>query len=56
MIGFFIRIVIYDIIIGTIASVLGVPRMTALFIFLGGMVAISVAFFIARRRAAQRLH
>jgi hypothetical protein len=55
IIRFFVMVVIYDIIIGTIASVLGIPRMTALFIFLGGLIAISVAGYIIRTRASQRL-
>ena len=35
MIQWFIRIVIYDICVTTIAEVLGVSRLVALFIFLG---------------------
>lgn len=50
LIGFFIRIVIYDIIITGISNVLGVSRMTALFIFLGILIALSVAGYIFKQK------
>jgi hypothetical protein len=50
MIGWFIRVVIYDICISTISEVLGVPRMVALFIFLGILLLISVGAYILKQR------
>jgi len=52
IIGWFIRVVIYDICITTIQDVLGVSRMVALFIFLGILAAIAVAVYIYRQKHA----
>jgi hypothetical protein len=50
LIGWFIRIVIYDICITTIQEVLGVSRFVALFIFLGLLAAGSFVFYILKNR------
>ncbi len=50
MVGWFIRIVIYDICITGISDIFGVPRMVALFIFLGILLAISVGGYILKQR------
>jgi hypothetical protein len=50
MIRWFIMVAIYDICIGTIASVLGVSRLVACFIFLGILIAISFGGYILRQR------
>jgi hypothetical protein len=50
MIRWFIMVAIYDICIGTIASVLGVSRMVAVFIFLGILLAITFVGYIVRQR------
>ncbi|MEQ1905917.1 MAG: hypothetical protein ABL888_17135 [Pirellulaceae bacterium] len=50
MVGWFIRVVIYDICITTISEVLGVPRMVALFIFLGILLAISVGGYVLKQK------
>ena len=50
LIGWFIRVVIYDICITTISEVLGVPRLVALFIFLGILGVIAVVGYIMRQR------
>jgi hypothetical protein len=50
IIRWFIMVVIYDIIISTIAEVLGVSRFTALFIFFGVLIAISIVGYILRKR------
>jgi hypothetical protein len=52
MIRWFIMVAIYDICIGTIASVLGVSRMVAVFIFLGVLLAISFVGYIVRQKMA----
>lgn len=50
LVGWFIRIVIYDICITTIQEVLGVSRFAALFIFLGILAALSfVGYFLKQR-------
>lgn len=50
IVGWFIRVVIYDICITFIQSILGVSRMVALFIFLGIMLAIAVGGYIMRQK------
>ena len=50
MVGWFIRIVIYDICITTISQVLGVSRFVALFIFLGILMAISFGGYVLKQR------
>lgn len=52
IIGWFIRIVIYDICITGIAEVLGVSRLVALFIFLGILAAIAFGGYILKQRMA----
>ncbi|MCA9133716.1 MAG: hypothetical protein KDA45_11200 [Planctomycetales bacterium] len=52
IVGWFIRIVIYDICITGIADVLGVSRMVALFIFLGILAVISLGGYIMKQRLA----
>ena len=52
MVGWFIRIVIYDICITGISDLLGVPRMVALFIFLGILAAIALGGYILKQRVA----
>ena len=50
MIRWFIMVAIYDICIGTIASVLGVSRLVACFIFLGILLLISFIGYIVRQK------
>lgn len=50
IVGWFIRIVIYDICITGISEILGVPRLVALFIFLGILAAIAFAGYIFKQR------
>lgn len=52
IISWFIRIVIYDICITGISDILGVPRMVALFIFLGILAAIALGGYILKQRVA----
>jgi len=50
MIRWFIMVAIYDICIGTIASVLGVSRLVASLIFLGIMLAITAVGYVIRQK------
>lgn len=50
IVGWFIRIVIYDICITGIAEILGVPRLAALFIFLGILAVIAFGGYILKQR------
>ncbi|MGL4512510.1 MAG: hypothetical protein ACRCT8_05415 [Lacipirellulaceae bacterium] len=50
MVGWFIRIVIYDICVTGISDLLGVSRMVALFIFLGLLIAISVGGYLLKQK------
>lgn len=50
MIRWFIMVAIYDICIGTIASVLGVSRLVACLIFLGVLLLISFIGYIVRQK------
>lgn len=52
IVGWFIRIVIYDICITGISDILGVSRMVALFIFLGILGAIALVGYIMKQRIA----
>jgi hypothetical protein len=52
MVGWFIRIVIYDICITGISDIFGVSRMVALFIFLGILAVISFAGYMFKQRMA----
>lgn len=52
IVGWFVRVVIYDICVTTIAEVLGVPRLVALFIFLGILGAIALGGYILKQRMA----
>ena len=54
MIRWFIMVAIYDICIGTIANVLGVSRLVAVFIFLGILMVIMFIGMIIRQKMAQR--
>lgn len=50
IISWFIRIVIYDIVVTSIAEIFGIPRIYALFIFLGGLVALSVGGYLLKQK------
>ena len=52
IVSWFIRIVIYDICITGISEILGVPRIVALFIFLGILAAIAFGGYIMKQRIA----
>jgi hypothetical protein len=52
LVGWFIRIVIYDICITTIQDVLGVSRFVALFIFLGILAAIAFGGYVVKQRTS----
>jgi hypothetical protein len=52
IIGWFIRVVIYDICITGISDILGVPRMVALFIFLGILAVIAFAGYVLKQKYA----
>ncbi|MSQ03600.1 MAG: hypothetical protein EXR71_17240 [Myxococcales bacterium] len=51
IVGWFIRVIIYDIIVTSIVDIFGVSRMVALFIFLGILLAISAGGYILKQRA-----
>ncbi len=46
----FFRILIYDIIVSSIAEVLGVSRLVALFIFMGIMLVVGVIGYIVKQK------
>jgi hypothetical protein len=52
MVGWFIRIVIYDICITGISEILGVSRMVALFIFLACLAVLSFTAYMFKQRMA----
>ncbi|MGC3969683.1 MAG: hypothetical protein QM775_20835 [Pirellulales bacterium] len=52
VIGWFIRVVIYDICISTIQMTLGVSRMVALLIFLGILAVIAFAGYFLKQKYA----
>lgn len=51
----FFKVLIYDIIVTSIAEVLGVPRIVALFIFLGIMLVIGIVGYILKQRVSPGL-
>jgi len=52
IVGWFIRIVIYDICITGISDILGVSRMVALFIFLGILAAIAFVGYLLKQKTS----
>lgn len=54
IVRWFIMVVIYDIIVTTIADVLGVPRIVALFIFLGILLVISIVGYFMRKKMSSQ--
>ncbi len=46
----FFRVLIYDIIVTSIAEVLGVSRLVALFIFMGGMLVVGAIGYIMKQK------
>lgn len=50
IVGWFIRVIIYDIIVTSISDILGVSRMVALFIFLGVLLAGSAVAYVLKQR------
>ena len=50
MFRWFFRVLIYDIIVTSIAEVLGVSRLVALFIFMGGMIIVGIVGYILKQR------
>jgi len=53
MVGWFIRVVIYDIIVSTIVEVFGVSRFTAIFIFLGGLIVVSFIGYVIKQKTSR---
>lgn len=51
----FFKVLIYDIIVTSIAEILGVPRIVALFIFLGIMLVIGIVGYIVKQRVSPGL-
>jgi hypothetical protein len=54
IIRWFIQVVIYDICVTTISEVLGVPRLVALFIFLGILLALGFVTYVVRNRMSSQ--
>ena len=52
IVSWFIRIVIYDICITGISEILGVPRIVALFIFLGILAVIALGGYMMKQKMA----
>ncbi len=52
IVGWFIRVVIYDICITGISDILHVPRMVALFIFLGILAVIAFGGYLLKQKYA----
>lgn len=52
IIGWFIRVVIYDICVTSISDILGVPRIVALFIFLGILGVIAFVGYFVKQKVA----
>lgn len=50
IVGWFIRVIIYDIIVTSITEIFGVSRMVALFMFLGVLLAISAVGYVIKQR------
>jgi hypothetical protein len=53
MIGWFIRVVIYDICVTTIQEVFGVSRFVAIFIFLGVLLVIGLGGYIFKQKTSK---
>ena len=53
MIGWFIRVVIYDICVTTIQEVFGVSRFVAIFIFLGILLVIGFAGYVIKQKSSR---
>lgn len=53
MIGWFIRVVIYDICVTTIQEVLGVSRFVAIFIFLGILLVIGFGGYVIKQKSSK---
>jgi hypothetical protein len=53
MVGWFIRIVIYDICVTTIQEVFGVSRFAAIFIFLGILLLIAFGGYVFKQKMAK---
>jgi hypothetical protein len=54
IVGWFIRILIYDLIVTSISEIFGVSRLVALLIFLGIMIVVSVVGYVVKQRMAPR--
>jgi uncharacterized membrane protein len=54
IVRWFIQVVIYDICVTTISEVFGVPRLVALFIFLGILLAIGALSYVLRNRMSSQ--
>lgn len=52
LVSWLIRVVIYDICVTTIAEVLGVSRIVALFIFLGILTVVAAVGYVAKQKMA----
>ncbi|HWA99145.1 MAG TPA: hypothetical protein VG713_11660 [Pirellulales bacterium] len=55
LVSWLIRVVIYDICITTISDVFGVPRLVALFIFLGLLAAVSFGAYVFKQKYSSGL-
>lgn len=55
LIGWFIRVVIYDICVTTIQEVLGVNRLVAIFIFLGVLLLISFGGYVMKQKMSKQV-
>ena len=53
MIGWFIRVVIYDICVTTIQEVFGVSRFSAIFIFLGILLVVSFVGYVMKQKMSR---
>ncbi|MCC6953488.1 MAG: hypothetical protein IT290_05175 [Deltaproteobacteria bacterium] len=53
MIGWFIRVVIYDICVTTIQEVFGVSRFVAIFIFLGILLVIGFGSYVIKQKSSK---
>lgn len=55
LIGWFIRVVIYDICVSTIQEVLGVSRLVAIFIFLGILLAVAFGGYVMKQKMSRNV-
>jgi hypothetical protein len=55
LIGWFIRVVIYDICVTTIQEILGVNRLLAIFIFLGILLLISFGGYVMKQKISKQV-